>query len=75
VLWKWGGLLLIVWGFIGIPAFLDVKAFQIISTLLGGLALIAGGVNLRRSVPSTPNPGSTCVQQLGRHEREGAVMT
>lgn len=51
VLWKWGGLLLIVWGFVGIPAFLDVKAFQIIGTLLGGLALIAVGVNLRRPVP------------------------
>lgn len=50
-LWKWGGLLLILWGVVAIPAFLDQKAFQIISTLLGGLALIAVGVDLRRSVP------------------------
>jgi NADH:ubiquinone oxidoreductase subunit 3 (subunit A) len=57
VLWKWGGLLLIVWGISGIPAFLDVKTFQIISTLLGGLALIAVGVNLRRSVPIDTQAG------------------
>jgi hypothetical protein len=50
-LWKWGGLLLILWGVVAIPAFLDQKAFQIISTLLGGLALIVVGVDLRRSVP------------------------
>jgi hypothetical protein len=52
VLWRWGGLLLVAWGLIGIPAFLDVKAFQITSTVLGGLALVAVGVDLRRSVPT-----------------------
>jgi hypothetical protein len=56
VLWKWAGLLLIVWGVIAIPAFLDLKAFQIISPLLGGFALIVIGVNLRRSVPIDTRP-------------------
>jgi hypothetical protein len=48
-LWKWGGLLFILYGVVGIPAFLDVKVFQILATLLGGLALMAVGVSLRRS--------------------------
>jgi len=48
-LWKWGGLLFIIYGVIGIPAFLDVKVFQILATPLGGLALIAVGVSLWRS--------------------------
>jgi hypothetical protein len=47
--WKWGGLLVIHYGVVGITAFLDVKVFQILATPLGGLALMAVGVSLRRS--------------------------
>jgi hypothetical protein len=49
-LWKWGGLLFMIYGLIGIPGFLDVKVLQIASTILGGLAQIVVGVSLRRSV-------------------------
>jgi hypothetical protein len=49
-LWKWGGLLFMIYGLVGIPAFLDEKVFQIVSTPLGGLAQIAVGVSLWRSV-------------------------
>jgi len=49
-LWKWGGLLFIIYGVVGIPSYLDVKAFQIISPIVGGLAQIAVGISLRRSV-------------------------
>ena len=52
-LWRWGGLLLVVSGVIGIPAFLDVKALQIVGTLISGVALIVVGVDLRRSVALT----------------------
>lgn len=48
-LWKWGGLLFIVYGVIGIPAFLDVKVFQIVSPTVGGLAQIAVGISLWRA--------------------------
>ena len=48
-LWKWGGLLFIIYGVIGIPSFLDVKAFQIVSPTVGGLAQIAVGISLWRS--------------------------
>ena len=48
-LWKWGGLLFIIYGVVGIPSYLDVKAFQIISPTVGGLAQIAVGISLRRS--------------------------
>jgi hypothetical protein len=47
-LWKWGGLLFIIYGVIGIPSFLDVKAFQIVSPTVGGLAQIAVGISLWR---------------------------
>lgn len=49
-LWKWGGLLFMLYGVVGIPAFLDVKVLQIVSTPLGGLAQIAVGVSLWRSI-------------------------
>lgn len=49
-LWKWGGLLFILYGVVGVPSYLDVKAFQIISPIVGGLAQIAVGISLRRSV-------------------------
>lgn len=52
-LWKWGGLLFVLSGVIGIPAFLDVKAFQIVGTLITGVALIVVGVDLRRSLALT----------------------
>lgn len=48
-LWKWGGLLFILYSVVGIPAFLDVKVFQILATPLGGLALMAVGGSRRRS--------------------------
>jgi hypothetical protein len=48
-LWKWGGLLFIIYGVVGIPSYLDVKVFQIISPTVGGLAQIAVGISLRRS--------------------------
>jgi hypothetical protein len=47
-LWRWGGLLFIIYGVIGIPSFLDAKAFQIISPIVGGLAQIAVGISLWR---------------------------
>ena len=48
-LWKWGGLLFIIYGVVGIPSFLDVKVFQIVSPTVGGLAQIAVGISLWRS--------------------------
>ena len=48
-LWKWGGLLFIIYGVVGIPSFLDVKVFQIASPTVGGLAQIAVGISLWRS--------------------------
>jgi hypothetical protein len=47
-LWRWGGLLFIIYGVIGIPSYLDVKAFQIISPIVGGLAQIAVGISVWR---------------------------
>lgn len=49
-LWKWGGLLFIIFGVIGVPSYLDVKVFQIISPTVGGLAQITVGISLWRSV-------------------------
>ena len=49
-LWKWGGLLFILYGVVGVPSYLDVKAFQIISPTVGGLAQIAVGISLWLSV-------------------------
>ncbi len=51
-LWKWGGLLFIVYGVIGIPSFLDVKVFQIVAPTVGGLAQIAVGISLWRTARS-----------------------
>ena len=48
-LWKWGGLLFIIYGVVGIPSFLDVKVFQVVSPTVGGLAQIAVGISLWRS--------------------------
>jgi len=45
-LWKWSGLLFIVFGVIGIPAFLDVEILQLASSILLGLAQIAAGAAL-----------------------------
>lgn len=53
-LWKWGGLLFMIYGVVGIPSYLDVKAFQIISPTMGGLAQIAVGISLRRTVGKSP---------------------
>ena len=52
-LWKWGGLLFIVYGVIGIPSFLDVKVFQIVAPTVGGLAQIAVGISLWHTVHSS----------------------
>jgi hypothetical protein len=43
-LWKWGGLLLIGGGILGVPAFLDVPNTQ--APLVTGSALMAVGVSL-----------------------------
>jgi hypothetical protein len=53
ILWKWSGFLFMVYGVVGIPAFLDVKAFQLVSPALGGLAQITAGVSLRRSASTS----------------------
>jgi hypothetical protein len=47
-LWPWGGLLYMVYGVLGIPAFLDVKLFQLIAPLVGGAAQVAVGLSLWR---------------------------
>lgn len=47
-LWPWGGLLYIAYGVLGIPAFLDVKALQIVAPLVGGAAQVAVGLSLWR---------------------------
>jgi hypothetical protein len=47
-LWPWAGLLYIVYGVLGIPAFLDVKAMQIVAPLIGGIAQVAVGLSLWR---------------------------
>jgi hypothetical protein len=48
-LWKWGGLLFILYRLVGLPP-LDMKVLQISATSVGGLAQIAVGVSLRRAV-------------------------
>ena len=52
-LWKWGGLLFIIYGVVGIPSFLDVKVFQIVAPTVGGLAQIAVGISLWHTVHSS----------------------
>jgi hypothetical protein len=47
-LWRWGGLLFIIYGVVGIPSFLDAKAFQIVSPIVGGLAQIVVGISVWR---------------------------
>ena len=47
-LWPWGGILYIAYGVLGIPAFLDVKALQIIAPLVGGAAQVVVGLSLWR---------------------------
>jgi hypothetical protein len=49
-LWKWSGLLFILFGVIGIPAFLDVEVLQLAASILLGLAQLAVGVALFRAV-------------------------
>ena len=56
-LWKWGGLLFIIYGVVGIPSYLDVKVFQIISPTVGGLAQIAVGISLWRSAKVVTREG------------------
>jgi len=63
-LWKWSGLLFILFGVIGIPGFLDVEVLGLASSILLGLAQLAVGVALFRAVrgePATPTvaPGSS----------------
>ena len=45
-LWSWAGLLYVAYGIVGIPAFLDVKALQIVAPLVGGVAQVAVGLSL-----------------------------
>jgi hypothetical protein len=50
-LWKWSGLLLVVFGIIGIPGFLlDVEVLALAGSILLGLAQLAVGVALFRAV-------------------------
>jgi len=46
--WRWSGVLFLVDGVVGVPSFLDVKAFQIVGPLITGLAQIVVGVLLWR---------------------------
>ena len=46
--WRWAGALFILNGVIGVPSFLDVKAFQIVGPLLTGIAQMVVGVLLWR---------------------------
>jgi hypothetical protein len=55
-LWKWAGMLFIVYGMIGIPSFLDLKVFQVVSPTVGGLAQIAVGISLWRTGRSSGYP-------------------
>jgi hypothetical protein len=50
LLWKWGGLLLIIQGLLGIPGFLDMPMPGIIGSILGGVGQIALGISLFQSV-------------------------
>jgi hypothetical protein len=50
LLWKWGGLLLIIQGLLGIPGFLDMPVPAIIGGILGGVGQIALGISLFQSV-------------------------
>ena len=49
-LWKWIGLLFVLVGVIGIPAFLDVEVLQLVSATIFGLAQLGAGVALFRAV-------------------------
>jgi hypothetical protein len=48
-LWKWGGLLFIATGILGIPGFLDRPIIAIIGQFVGGVGLIAVGISLYQS--------------------------
>lgn len=50
LLWKWGGLLLIIQGVLGIPGFLDMPVPGIIASIAGGIGQIALGISLFQSV-------------------------
>ena len=49
-LWRWGGVLYIVSGVVGIPAFLDVPFAQNVAPLVWAAAAVVVGVSLWRSV-------------------------
>lgn len=49
-LWRWGGLLFILFGVIGIPAIFDVGVLQLVASVLLGLAQLTVGVALFRAV-------------------------
>ena len=55
-MWKWSGLLFLLYGVVAIPAFLDQKAFQLVAPIVGGLAQITAGISLRRSVMAPDEP-------------------
>ena len=51
VLWKWGGLLLIINGVLSIPAFvLDITVLNNLAGMVGGIGLIGLGISLFQSV-------------------------
>jgi hypothetical protein len=49
-LWRWGGLLYVISGVVGIPAFLDVSSAQNVAPLAWAVAALVIGVSLWRSV-------------------------
>jgi hypothetical protein len=49
-LWKWSGLLFVLFGIIGIPGFLDVEVLGLASSVLLGLAQLVVGAALFRAV-------------------------
>ena len=56
-LWKWSGLLFILFGVIGLPAIFDVGVLQVIASVLLGLGQLTAGVSLFRAVRgAAPSP-------------------
>jgi hypothetical protein len=49
-LWRWGGLLYVISGVVGIPAFLDVSSAQNVAPLAWAVTALVVGVSLWRSV-------------------------
>jgi hypothetical protein len=61
-LWRWSGLLFMLFGVFSIPGFLDVQVLQLIGSVLLGLAQLAAGVTLFLAVRGEA-PTSTAAAQ------------